>query len=176
MCPGGNPRNPNCPSPSLEDAKFGKNLCQITSEKPNKFRIHSQFKHPSLIVMDSTITAAFKAMPSLSTTYVGGQALPNSEAELAAYGNAMAEFVKDRASFNEAIEGLSRSQNRGQKRSHHGNGNAPAPVRGRVCQCQLSLFKTPSLGQTVNHKINSLIHITISSWIIPCTTVPQWGK
>jgi hypothetical protein len=58
-------------------------------------------------------------MPSLSTTYVGGQALPNSEAELAAYGKAMAEFVKDRASFNEAIEGLSRSR----KRSHHGNGN-----------------------------------------------------
>jgi hypothetical protein len=62
---------------------------------------------------------AFKAMPSLSTTYVGGQALPNSEAELAAYGKAMAEFVKDRASFNEAIKGLSRSRNR----SHHGNCN-----------------------------------------------------
>jgi hypothetical protein len=62
---------------------------------------------------------AFKVMPSLSTTYVGGQALPNSEAELAAYGKAMAEFVKDRASFNEAIKGLSWSRNR----SHHGNGN-----------------------------------------------------
>jgi hypothetical protein len=68
-------------------------------------------------------TIAFNAMPSLSTTYVGGQALPNSEAELAAYGKAMAEFAKDRASFNEAIKGQSRSRNRGQKCSHYGNGN-----------------------------------------------------
>jgi hypothetical protein len=72
--------------------------------------------------------AAFNAMPQepkLSTTYVGGRALPNSETELAAYGKAMAEFIKF-ASYNEAIEGQSRSQNRGQKRSHHGpsgNGN-----------------------------------------------------
>jgi hypothetical protein len=35
----------------------------------------------------------------------------------------MAEFVKDRASFNEAIKGQSRSRNRGQKSYHHGNGN-----------------------------------------------------
>jgi hypothetical protein len=51
--------------------------------------------------------------------------LDHSEAELEAYGKAMAEFVKF-ASYNEAIEGQSRSQNRGQKRSHHGpsgNGN-----------------------------------------------------
>jgi hypothetical protein len=68
------------------------------------------------------IAVAFNAMPKLSTTYVGGQALPNSEAELAAYGKAMAEFVKELASYNETIEGLSRSRNR-QKRSHHGNGN-----------------------------------------------------
>jgi uncharacterized coiled-coil protein SlyX len=61
--------------------------------------------------------------PKLSTTYVGGQAQPNSEAELAAYGKAMAEFVKEMASYNEAIEGQSRSRNRGQKCSHHGSGN-----------------------------------------------------
>jgi hypothetical protein len=49
--------------------------------------------------------------------------MPNSEAELAAYGKAMAEYVKEMATYNEAIEGQSRSRNRGQKRSHHGNGN-----------------------------------------------------
>jgi hypothetical protein len=64
---------------------------------------------------------AFNTMPKLSTTYVGGQALPNSEAEPAVYSKAMAEFVKELASYNETIEGLSRSQNR-QKRSR-GRGN-----------------------------------------------------
>jgi hypothetical protein len=62
--------------------------------------------------------------PKLSKTYQeGGQVLPNSRAELEAYGKAMEEYVKELASFNEAKPSRS---HRGPKRSHHGpsgNGN-----------------------------------------------------
>jgi hypothetical protein len=62
--------------------------------------------------------------PKLSKTYQeGGQVLPNSRAELEAYGKAMEEYVKDLTSFNEAKPPRS---HRGPKRSHHGpsgNGN-----------------------------------------------------
>jgi hypothetical protein len=54
--------------------------------------------------------------------------LPNSEAEMAAYGKAMAEYAKEMARYNEAIGGQNRTRTRGPKRSHHGpsqsgNGN-----------------------------------------------------
>jgi hypothetical protein len=72
--------------------------------------------------------------PKLSVTYGGGQALPNSEAEMAAHGKAMAEFDKELARYNEAIEGQSRSRNRGQKRSHHGpSGNGNGNYKNHRC-------------------------------------------
>jgi hypothetical protein len=52
--------------------------------------------------------------------------MPNSEAELEAYGKAMEEFVKELASYNEVNEGRRSRNHRGPKRSHHGpsgNGN-----------------------------------------------------
>jgi hypothetical protein len=62
--------------------------------------------------------------PKLSKTYQeGGQVLPNSRAELEAYGKAMEEYVKDLTTFNESKPPRS---HRGSKRSHHGpsgNGN-----------------------------------------------------
>jgi hypothetical protein len=63
--------------------------------------------------------------PKLPKTYNGGQLMPNSAAELEAYGKAMAEYAKELANYSEAIEGQGRSQIRAQKRSHPGgeNGN-----------------------------------------------------
>jgi hypothetical protein len=55
----------------------------------------------------------------------GGLILPNSEAELAAHRNASAEFIKESARYNEAVN--SRSRSGSLKRSHRdlnsGNGN-----------------------------------------------------
>jgi hypothetical protein len=72
-------------------------------------------------------------MPQMPVTVSGGRRQPNSDAELAAYRKAMAEFNKETDKYNEAVRAQSRSQSRGNnlKRSHRdltggngtGNGN-----------------------------------------------------
>jgi hypothetical protein len=65
--------------------------------------------------------------PKLPKTYIGGQIVPNSAAELDAYGKAMEGYAKELASYSEAIEGQGqgRSHFRAPKRCHQGgeNGN-----------------------------------------------------
>jgi hypothetical protein len=65
--------------------------------------------------------------PQLPKTLVGDRIQPNSEAELSAHVKAMAEFEKEMATYNEAIEAGGSRGNRGLKRSNQGqnsgNGN-----------------------------------------------------
>jgi hypothetical protein len=67
-----------------------------------------------------------RAQEAAHGTPTGGLILPNSEAELAAHRNASAEFIKESARYNEAVN--SRSRSGSLKRSHRdlnsGNGNS----------------------------------------------------
>jgi hypothetical protein len=65
--------------------------------------------------------------PKLPVTYTsGGQVIPNSGAELAAYGKAMAAYGKDLAHFKATQGQVRQKRTRGPHRAHHGpsgNGN-----------------------------------------------------
>jgi hypothetical protein len=88
-----------------------------SSTGPSRGRSHGRGRNPQRTPQQ----------PNLPKTYNGdGTAVPNSMAEMAAYGKAMAEHVKDLARFNEATEVPKSRNHRGPKRSHwgpSGNGN-----------------------------------------------------
>jgi hypothetical protein len=107
--------NPANPSPSSSSSSQGRG------------RYPSRTKSNNLRSNSSYVPRRPPQEPRLPVTLgPGGLILPNSEAELAAHRNASAEFIKESARYNEAVQSRSRSSG-SLKRSHRdlnsGNGN-----------------------------------------------------